>query len=196
LADVPTGGGKTVKEGAGAAGVTVNDTGYVYLLKGSGTDEFCCYNTLTNAWETKASAPYGASGKPFKHGSCLAGTRADRLYALKGSYNEFFGRNGDASRVSVSSGERLSSLLRRGQDSSLSFRLTEGTTDEQNDFLAAVSLPVTLGAGSHAGRVGGKWPVPLVTGLSSLLRLHQCVLGPNMQVSDDPPGVDFPNENT
>jgi hypothetical protein len=90
LADVPTGGGKTVKEGAGAAGVTVNGTGYVYLLKGSGTDEFYCYNTVTDAWETKASAPYGASGKPFKHGSCLAGNGADRLYALKGSYNEFF----------------------------------------------------------------------------------------------------------
>jgi hypothetical protein len=33
-------------------------------------------------------------------------------------------RNGDASRVSVSSDKGLSSLLRRGQDSSLSFRLS------------------------------------------------------------------------
>jgi N-acetylneuraminic acid mutarotase len=87
-ADVPT-GAKNVKEGTGAVAFTLGETTYVYLLKGSGTQEFYRYNTLSNAWQPMATAPAGLSGKPFKNGSCLAfdGTT---IWALKGSYNEFF----------------------------------------------------------------------------------------------------------
>jgi hypothetical protein len=90
LADVPT-GAKTVKEGAGAVAVIDLDTAYVYFLKGSGTCEFYRYNTMTNTWQTKVNAPFGISGKPFKKGSCLAyDPRRNLIYALKGSYNEFY----------------------------------------------------------------------------------------------------------
>jgi hypothetical protein len=110
-ADVPT-GAKNVREGAGAVGVTLGDTGYVYLLKGSQTQEFYRYNTIANTWESRAAAPLGVSGKPWKRGSCIAYAPSPQpspdegssgvhelkssrvqgglIYALKGSYNEFF----------------------------------------------------------------------------------------------------------
>jgi immune inhibitor A len=89
-ADVPA-GAKACKEGVGQAAVKLGDTTYVYLLKGSGTTEFYRYNTLTNTWATMTPAPFGASNKPFKNGSCLAVTGDNTtIYALKGSYNEFF----------------------------------------------------------------------------------------------------------
>jgi M6 family metalloprotease-like protein len=88
-ADVPT-GARNVKEGTGAVAVTLSDTTYVYFLKGSSTQEFYRYNTLSNAWETRASAPAGLSGKPFKNGSGLTYDGANTVYALKGSYDEFY----------------------------------------------------------------------------------------------------------
>jgi hypothetical protein len=89
-ADVPT-GAKNVKEGTGAVAVQIGDTNYIYFLKGSGTQEFYRYNTVANAWETKATAPAGLSGKPFKNGSALALTEDGKtIFAVKGSYNEFF----------------------------------------------------------------------------------------------------------
>lgn len=87
---VPT-GSHAVREGAGCVGLVVQDTPYVYLLKGSSTYEFYRYNTLTNLWQTMASAPSGPSSKTFKNGSCLAvDPDCDTIYALKSSYNEFF----------------------------------------------------------------------------------------------------------
>jgi hypothetical protein len=88
-ADVPT-GAKNVKEGAGAATVIANETTYVYFLKGSGTQEFYRYNPMPNLWETMSPAPLGASNKTWKNGSCLAYDGANTIYAVKGSYNEFF----------------------------------------------------------------------------------------------------------
>jgi hypothetical protein len=87
--DVPT-GAKTIREGSGAAFVTIADTGYVYLLKGSNTLEFYRYNTLSNSWQTMAPAPAGTSGRFFKTGSCLTYDQGNTIYALKGSYNEFY----------------------------------------------------------------------------------------------------------
>jgi hypothetical protein len=89
MADVPA-GTKTVKYGAGAAAVTIGDTTYVYFLKGSSTREFYRHNTLTNAWETRADAPAGISGKPFKSGSCVTFDGVNTIYALKGYYDELF----------------------------------------------------------------------------------------------------------
>jgi N-acetylneuraminic acid mutarotase len=88
-APVPT-GSKNVKEGTGAVSVQLGDTNYIYLLKGSGTQEFYRYNTSTNTWETRENVPLGASNKTWKNGSCLAYDGANTIYALKGSYNEFF----------------------------------------------------------------------------------------------------------
>jgi hypothetical protein len=94
-ADVPT-GAKNVKEGTGAVSITSGETTYVYLLKGSGTQEFYRYNTLANTWQTMATAPAGLSGKPYKNGSCLAYDGSNVIYALKGSYDEFFAYHVDS----------------------------------------------------------------------------------------------------
>jgi N-acetylneuraminic acid mutarotase len=96
-ADVPA-GIKNVREGAGLAAAKIGDTMYVYLLKGSSTQEFYRFNTLTNTWVAMPSAPSGLSGKPFKNGTCMEANplpspfadAAGTLYALKGSYNEFY----------------------------------------------------------------------------------------------------------
>ena len=90
-ADV-TAGAKTLKEGAGAVGVNVSGTDYIYLLKGSGTQEFYRYNIGTGIWEARASAPLGTSGKAYKNGSALA-TDGTTIWAVKGSYNEVFAYN-------------------------------------------------------------------------------------------------------
>ena len=88
--DIPA-AAKTVKEGTGAAAVTVGDTAFVYFLRGSGGQEFLRYNTLTNVWTAMSPAPLGASGKPYKDGSCVAASEdGSTVFALKGSYDEFF----------------------------------------------------------------------------------------------------------
>jgi len=87
--DIPL-GAKACKEGCGAAPVKIGDTSYIFFLKGSGTQEFYRYNTFTNTWETRADAPSGASGKPFKNGSCICSDGNGTIYALKANYNELF----------------------------------------------------------------------------------------------------------
>jgi hypothetical protein len=83
-------GAKALKEGVGSAAVTVGSDNYVYLLRGSGTWDFMRYNVGTDAWETRAPAPGGTSTKPYKNGSTICYDGGDTIYALKGSYNEFF----------------------------------------------------------------------------------------------------------
>ena len=90
LAGVPP-GAKAVKEGAGMVRIPVHDSMFVYLLKGSGTQEFHRYNRFLDAWERMVDAPLGASGKPWKSGSCIAYDSINKtIYALKGSYNELY----------------------------------------------------------------------------------------------------------
>jgi hypothetical protein len=89
-ADVPV-GAKNVKEGTGAVAVLLGETTYVYLLKGSNTPEFYRFNTLSNEWSPLPNAPAGLSGRWFKNGSCLTfDPSRNTIYALKGSYNEFY----------------------------------------------------------------------------------------------------------
>ena len=91
-ASIPA-GARNVKEGSGMTFAILGDTGFVYFLKGSGTQEFHRYNTVGNVWTPMANAPLGPSNKPYKNGSAICiptnpYTRA--IYALKGSYNEFY----------------------------------------------------------------------------------------------------------
>jgi hypothetical protein len=96
LADV-TLGAKAIKEGAGMVALTLGDSDFVYLLKGSGTQEFLRYNTGTNTWAGKASAPAGVSGKPFKDGSSISLSGDGRtIFAVKAGYNEFYSYNVDS----------------------------------------------------------------------------------------------------
>ncbi len=84
-------GSKAIREGSGMVDIYVGGLPYVYLLKGSGTYEFYRYSITSNAWETMAPAPAGASRRGFKNGSCIAyDPDSDTVFALKATYNEFF----------------------------------------------------------------------------------------------------------
>ncbi|MEO0125919.1 MAG: SBBP repeat-containing protein, partial [candidate division WOR-3 bacterium] len=88
LPDIPTGGGKALKGGTGMAYVN----GFVYLLKGSKTNEFYAFDCANNTWiETLPKAPEGSyTGKGYPDGSCLVAYDENTLYALRGKYNEFY----------------------------------------------------------------------------------------------------------
>jgi|GEM_PF-3026045 len=90
MADVPP-GAKKLREGVGSAAVFDGGTNHVYLLKGSSTYEFYRYNADSNTWDVPLpNAPGGLSTKPYKNGSCLTCDGGDTIFALKGTYNEFF----------------------------------------------------------------------------------------------------------
>jgi len=87
--DVPLGAsGKKVKGGTDMVYAVVNDTGYVYLLKGYKT-EFYRYNTVTKQWETLQDAPAGAKAK-WDKGSWLVYDGDHYLYAHKAKYHELW----------------------------------------------------------------------------------------------------------
>ena len=90
LPSVPLGPkNKKLKGGTGIAYVN----GKVYLLKGSKTREFLCYE-VGGGWDTLPSAPEVAKpGKGYGDGSCLITYNNNTLYALRGRYNEFFKYN-------------------------------------------------------------------------------------------------------
>jgi hypothetical protein len=84
LPDVPEGSQrKAVKGGNDMAYVTIDDTGYVYLMKGYKT-EFYRFNTETGTWDALADVP--ASRGKVKRGSWLAYDGADALYAHEANY--------------------------------------------------------------------------------------------------------------
>jgi hypothetical protein len=82
---------KRLKEGTDAVGLRLDGRDYIYLLKASGTDEFCRYDISADTWEARTSAPLGKSNKPYRKGSCIAyNSDANVIYALKGTYDEFY----------------------------------------------------------------------------------------------------------
>ncbi len=92
LTDVPLGPTrKPVKAGASMVYLVQNNTGYVYLLKGS-KNEFWRYNTTSQQWESLPSAPLGPSGKEsYKGGSFIVFDGNRTIYAVKAKYGEVFG---------------------------------------------------------------------------------------------------------
>jgi N-acetylneuraminic acid mutarotase len=89
MSDVPR-VGNTIKEGAGAVGVSNQGSDYVYLLKGSNTYEFYRYDVAQDGWTTLPSAPAGNHSKRYKAGSCITWDGSDNIFCLKGSCNEFY----------------------------------------------------------------------------------------------------------
>ncbi len=91
LPDVPYGNsGKRVRGGTDMVYVVMGDTGYVYLLKGYGTD-FLRYNTVSAAWQQLSPAPAGSSPK-WRNGSWLVGEDepTDYLFAHKARLHELW----------------------------------------------------------------------------------------------------------
>ncbi len=78
-----------VHSGASSAGVMINNTPYVYLLRASVSFDFYRYNVSTNTWETMASPPY-ILGEEFKKGSSISYDGVDTIYVLKGIFNNFY----------------------------------------------------------------------------------------------------------
>jgi hypothetical protein len=106
LPDVP--GEKRLKCGTGIAFVPNGANGYLYLLKGSGTNQFYRFNRQNGIWEQLPNAP---GDKGFKKGSNLAYNQDSLIYCLKGGAksNEFY-----AYDINDSSWKRLASLPLRG----------------------------------------------------------------------------------
>ncbi|MCX7836632.1 MAG: C25 family cysteine peptidase [candidate division WOR-3 bacterium] len=92
LPDIPT-GSKRVKDGAGLAYVKKGDSSFVYLLKGSKTNEFYAYYIEGNIWLNKTPAPLGPSNRPFAKGSAITFDNRENIYVLKGNYYEFYAYN-------------------------------------------------------------------------------------------------------
>lgn len=89
LADVPLGGSqKKVKGGTDLALCERGSTGYVYLLKGYGT-EFWRYNIGSRSWELLSPAPTGRSAK-WQEGSWLAYDGQSTIYAHKACWHELW----------------------------------------------------------------------------------------------------------
>jgi hypothetical protein len=85
LPDVPEGPrGKRVKGGNDLAFIMLDDTGWVYLMKGYKT-EFYRYNTVTDEWDTLPDVPYGRRSK-YKRGSWLVYDGEGHLYAHQANY--------------------------------------------------------------------------------------------------------------
>ena len=82
--DVPP-GSRALKEGTGMAATEVAGSEYLYLLKGSGTNEFYRYDVAADVWSPMTSPPLAG----FKKGSCVAWDGGDTVFVLKGSTNEF-----------------------------------------------------------------------------------------------------------
>jgi hypothetical protein len=170
LPDVPA-GGKPLREGTGLAACETEGTGSViYLLKGSSTGDFYRYNVSAGNWEFRAAAPTGASGKPFKDGSCVAWDGDNTIYALKGKFNEFYAYHvpgnfwttlpalpvqGSAGRKRVKSGAGLACLAGAP---ALVFALKGGKTNEfwlyDGGARSWRELP-PMPAGASSARVNG-----------------------------------------
>ncbi|MGQ9708727.1 MAG: kelch repeat-containing protein, partial [bacterium] len=89
LENIPLGtSGKNPKGGTDVVYVVLNDTGYVYLLKGYKQD-FMRFNTLTGAWQQLPDAPAGAKPK-WDKGSWLVYDGDHTIYAHKAKYHEFW----------------------------------------------------------------------------------------------------------
>jgi len=80
---------KGVRFGSGLVFVGHQDTGKIFCLKGSGTNDFLVYWIKPGEWHARRPVPEGALNKPVKRGSALVGL-GNRIFCLKGGTNEFY----------------------------------------------------------------------------------------------------------
>ena len=91
LPDVPAGPSrKKVKGGTDMVYIVVQDTGYVYLLKGYKT-EFYRYNASSGVWQTRADAPSGSRARWESDSWLVADSDSGGyVYAHKAKYHELY----------------------------------------------------------------------------------------------------------
>lgn len=82
-------GTRNVRYGAGLAFVPKRDSGRVYCLKGTGTNDFLFYLVEKGEWHSRRPVPRGVLNKPVKRGSAIVAV-GQRIFCLKGSTNEFY----------------------------------------------------------------------------------------------------------
>ncbi len=80
---------KGVRFGSGLVFVGHQDTGKIFCLKGSGTNDFLVYWVKPGEWHARRPVPKGFQDKPVKRGSALVGL-GNRIFCLKGGTNEFY----------------------------------------------------------------------------------------------------------
>ncbi len=77
------------KSGVDLVHAIVNDTGYVYAIRGSNSAEFYRYNSALDLWEELPSAPAGAAQRAkYKEGTGLAQAGDSILFCVKGGADE------------------------------------------------------------------------------------------------------------
>ncbi|MBM3321976.1 T9SS type A sorting domain-containing protein, partial [candidate division WOR-3 bacterium] len=78
---------RKVRGGTDVEHVVVNDTGYVYLLKG-GRDDFLRFNTVAGTWQVLPE-PQSPGGRRWHRGSWLVSDGTGRIFAHKARCHEF-----------------------------------------------------------------------------------------------------------
>lgn len=78
-----------VRFGSGLTYVPHRDTGKLFCLKGSNTNEFLVYWVQQREWHARRPVPRGLCDQPVKSGSAITGL-GKRIFVLKGATNEFY----------------------------------------------------------------------------------------------------------
>ncbi len=78
-----------IRFGSGLGYIPKPDTGKIFCLKGSGTDDFLVYWIKQQEWHARRPVPRDSFNKPVKRGSALT-VLGGRVFVLKGGTNEFY----------------------------------------------------------------------------------------------------------
>lgn len=81
------------------AGAAACADSFVYVLKGSNTNEFWRYRIQSDSWDTLPSMPFGPTGKKKTKDGCALAANSNYVYAVKGGNTREFYRYNIASRT-------------------------------------------------------------------------------------------------
>ncbi len=78
-----------IRYGSGLVFLPARDTGKVFCLKGSRTNDFLVFWVKYKEWHSRRPVPAGAENKPVMKGSALVAV-GSRIFCLKGKTNAFY----------------------------------------------------------------------------------------------------------